>query len=112
LRNLKAKIIMSEIQTRIAVKVQPNSGRNEIIGLTEGVWRIKIAATPDKGKANKRLIEFLSDILGIKKDCLEILKGQTSHNKIILVAGLSLEEVNQHLARSQKRIEMKTNKKV
>ena len=38
------------------VKVTPNSAKNEVLGLTNGVWRVKIAAPPDKGKANKETL--------------------------------------------------------
>lgn len=75
------------------VKVTPNASKNEVLGLTDGTWRVKIAAAPDKGKANKELIEFLSKRLGVKKSCISILKGQTSHNKLVAVAGIMQEEI-------------------
>ena len=45
---------------RLAIKVTPNAGRNEITGFKDGVLQVRIAAPPDKGKANKELIDFLS----------------------------------------------------
>jgi uncharacterized protein (TIGR00251 family) len=84
---------MSNSIYKIAVKVQPNAGKNEIMGFSNDVWRIKVAAPPDKGKANKELIEYLSEVLGLKKDQLTILKGLTSHNKLIAVEGMSHELV-------------------
>ena len=54
------------------VKVTPNASKNEILGLTDGTWRVKIAAAPDKGKANKELIEFLSKRLGVKKSSISL----------------------------------------
>jgi len=88
---------MNTNQTRISVKVQPNAGRNEILGVSNGIWRIKIAAPPDKGKANKELIELLSERLNIKKDNLYLLRGQISHNKIIGINGLTQEDVIKRL---------------
>jgi uncharacterized protein (TIGR00251 family) len=86
-------------QTRISIKVQPNAGRNEVVGLANSVWKIKVAAPPDKGKANKELIELLSDVLGVRKDCIVIIKGETSHNKIVSVEGLSGAEVASRLGK-------------
>jgi uncharacterized protein len=83
---------------KIDLKVTPGSSRNEVVGLTNGVWRIKIAAPPDKGKANKELIDFLSKRLGLRKGSLLILKGQTAHNKVVSVEGLTLEEVTERLS--------------
>jgi uncharacterized protein len=79
--------------TKMAVKVQPNAGRNEVTGLTNGVWKIKIAAPPDKGKANKELVDFLSDLLDIKKNQITILRGQASHDKVLAIEGLDEQAV-------------------
>jgi uncharacterized protein (TIGR00251 family) len=80
---------MASMTTKISVKVQPNAGRNEIVGLVEGVWKVKIGAPPDKGKANKELLDFLSEVLDIRKDSLSLVRGQTSHNKVVEVEGLT-----------------------
>jgi uncharacterized protein len=88
---------MSAKITRISIKVQPNAGRNEVVGSTNGVWKMKIAAPPDKGKANKELIEFLSDTLEVRKDSIVILKGETSHNKVVAIEGLALVEIEKKL---------------
>jgi uncharacterized protein (TIGR00251 family) len=77
---------------RLAVKVTPNAGRNEITGVKDGVLRVKIAAPPDKGKANKELTDFLSRTLGVSKSSVAIIRGQTSRNKVIAIAGISREE--------------------
>ncbi|MBN1189356.1 MAG: YggU family protein [Dehalococcoidales bacterium] len=89
---------MQDNLTKIAVKITPNAGRNEIVGLQNEVWRIRIAAPPDKGKANNELIDFLSDVVKARKVDIIIIKGHTSHNKLISITGLTREEVNQRLA--------------
>ena len=85
---------MASPSTKISVKVQPNAGRNEIVGLVEGVWKIKIGAPPDKGKANKELLDFLSKVLNIRKDSLSLVRGQTSQSKTIEVESLTAAEVS------------------
>jgi uncharacterized protein len=86
---------------KISFKVQPSAGRNEIVGLANGIWRVKVSAPPDKGKANHELIEFLSDTLGIKKDHITIIKGQTSHSKLLAIEGLSLDEITSRLSQAR-----------
>lgn len=83
--------------TNISVKVQPNANRNEVIGQIGGVWKIKIAAPPDKGKANKELVDYLSGLLNVKKAQINILRGQTTHNKVLGIEGLNLQEVIERL---------------
>jgi uncharacterized protein (TIGR00251 family) len=82
---------------RLTVKVTPNAGRNEVTGCKEGVWQIKIGAAPEKGKANKELIDFLADKLGVRKTAIEIIKGQTSRNKVVVVEGMGGEEITNKL---------------
>jgi uncharacterized protein (TIGR00251 family) len=85
-------------QSKLNVKILPNASRNEILNCLTGVWRIKIAAPPEKGKANKELIAFLGEHLKIKKDAILILKGHTSHHKLVGIFGLTPEEIISRLS--------------
>jgi len=78
---------------RIVVRVQPNAGRNEVLGFKDDILRIRIAAPPVKGKANQELIAFLSDILGIRKSNLAIEKGTTGKKKVISITGLTQTQI-------------------
>jgi uncharacterized protein (TIGR00251 family) len=78
--------------------VHPNAARNELAGFSEGVLRVKVAAPPVRGKANRELIAFLAQKLGLSKGDLTILKGHTSRNKLVSIAGLTREELNQRLS--------------
>lgn len=78
--------------------MHPNAARNELAGFSEGVLRVRVAAPPVKGKANKELIAFLAQKLGLSKGDLTILKGHTSRNKVISIVGLTREELNQRLS--------------
>jgi len=83
---------------RLAIKVTPNAGRNEIVGFKDGVLHIKVAAPPEKGKANKELIDFLAEKLAIRKSAVLVVKGQTSRHKIIVIEGMGGDEVLKRLA--------------
>ncbi|MFC1861301.1 DUF167 domain-containing protein [Chloroflexota bacterium] len=87
----------SETNTRLSLRIHPNVARNEVVGMVEGVLRIKIAAPPDKGKANRKLISFLSKCLNVSKDHLDIVSGLTSRNKVIAIEGLDREEALKRL---------------
>ena len=82
---------------RLAVKVTPNAGRNELTGFKDGVLQVRVSAPPDKGKANKELTDFLAGRLGVKKSSLSIIKGQTSRHKIIIIEGISEAELLKRL---------------
>jgi len=90
-----------ENTTIISLKVQPNANRNEIVGLTNGILHVKIAAPPVKGKANKEIIIFLSKLLGTSKDSISIIKGQTSRNKLVAIKGLGQDSISKLLLQSK-----------
>ena len=66
-------------------------------GLADGVWRVKITAPPVEGKANRELIAFLAQKLGVGKGSLAIIKGHTSRNKVMAIDGLTQEEIKSRL---------------
>ena len=80
-------------EARIAVRVQPNAARSEVLGFKSGCLRVKIAAPPVKGKANQELLRFLSGILKVSKSNITIRKGMTSKTKVIGISGLSQEQL-------------------
>ncbi len=88
---------MSGNETRISLRVYPNAARNEVVDFTDGVWRVRVAAPPVKGKANRELLAFLGKVLGVGKGALTIIKGHTSRSKVIAVDGLSREDIMQRL---------------
>lgn len=90
----------SKNEARISVRVHPSATRNEVVDFTDGVLRVKVAAPPVKDKANRELVAFLSQVLGVSKSRISIIKGYTSRNKIIAVDGLSQEEAVKRLCLS------------
>jgi uncharacterized protein (TIGR00251 family) len=71
------------------LRIQPGAPKNEIVGFANGVWKIKIAAPPVEGKANKELIDYLSEVLDVAKSSITIIKGEKGRDKTILIVGLS-----------------------
>ncbi len=85
-------------EAKISLRVYPNAGRNEMVGFGDGILRVKISAPPSKGKANRELITFLSRLLGVSKGSVNIIKGDTTRNKVIAIDGLSRAEVIKRLS--------------
>ncbi|MFC1902403.1 DUF167 domain-containing protein [Chloroflexota bacterium] len=89
--------IRNSSSNTLHLRVCPGAGKNEIVGFTGGVLQVKIAAPPLQGKANRELTAFLSQMLGISRSSLTILKGHTSRNKVIAIDGLSREDAIKRL---------------
>jgi hypothetical protein len=82
-----------------SVKVVPRSSKTAVAGLLGGMLKIKLAAAPEKGKANESLVEFLADTLGVKKNTISITSGHTSPVKTIQITGVSAESLLNKLNR-------------
>jgi hypothetical protein len=68
---------------RIYIKVTPNSSREKIEKMENGNYKIWTTAAPEKGRANKRILEALANYFGVAKNKLTIVAGKTSSRKII-----------------------------
>lgn len=73
---------------KLALKITPNAKKSEVIGWENDpkagrVLKLRIAAPPVEGKANKAIILFLSELLDIPKSRISLLKGETGRIKIV-----------------------------
>ena len=91
----------SEITMKENIKflIKPNSAKNSIIGFLGDMIKVKICAPPEKGKANKELLEYLSTILKIPKIDIDIIHGRYSNIKEIQIKNKSREYVLSELAK-------------
>lgn len=82
----------------LTVRVTPRAQRSEVGGILEdGTIRIRIQEPPVEGKANRALVVFLSKILGVRKNQIEIVAGQKGLDKIVAVEAMTAEEVEKRL---------------
>ena len=70
----------------LRVKVIPRSANDAIVGfLEDGTLKIRIAAVPEKGKANKELIKFLAEEFEIDKENISIISGASDPLKLVRI---------------------------
>lgn len=79
----------------IAVRLQPRSSRNQVEGVFEGALKIRLTAPPVDGSANRALIEYLSELTGIRKSAFSISKGHKSRDKSVLAEGITLSSLEE-----------------
>ena len=68
---------------RIKVKVKPNSRSNEVSEKEKDYYEVKVSVPPEKGKANKKVIELLSKHFKIPKSKISIVSGELFKEKVI-----------------------------
>lgn len=74
------------------VRVTPNAGADRIEGAEmrddgTAVLRLRVAAVPDRGKANTATIALLAKTLGIPKSAITLTAGETARLKTLRLAG-------------------------
>ena len=66
-----------------AVRIVPRASRSEIAGEHNGALRVRIAAPPVSGAANRELVRTLAKIFKLPQNAVEIVSGATSKNKTV-----------------------------
>ncbi|MGZ8847757.1 MAG: DUF167 domain-containing protein [Pyrinomonadaceae bacterium] len=72
-----------------AVRIVPRASSTAIAGDYEGAVRIRIAAPPVEGAANRELIRFLAKKFKVPQNAVEIVSGASSKKKIIRLKGVT-----------------------
>ena len=62
--------------------------------------KIKVTAPPVDAAANEAVVELLADLLDCSRGSIQILRGQTSRNKVLKVHGLEASVVAERLTRA------------
>lgn len=78
----------------LCVWVTPGASGSKVVGVHDDALKIRLAAPPEDGRANRALIDLLSSRLGVR---VELLSGEVSRRKRVWVAGLRPNEVASRL---------------
>lgn len=82
---------------RFRVRVVPRARKDEVAGLLGDALKVRLAAPPVEGAANRALVKFLAQRLGVRASQVHILAGHTSREKVVAVEGLPPKEVEARL---------------
>ncbi len=80
-------------QDAVAIRLQPRSSRDQVLGERDGAIAIKLQAPPVDGEANAALLRFVARRLGVPPRDVTLVRGATSRSKWIAVQGRSAAEV-------------------
>jgi len=86
-------VVESEKGCTFMVRVVPRGRRDEIVGLHGDALKLRLAAPPERGKANRALRKFLAKRLDVSPADVEIISGYTSRQKRVCVRDVSVDSV-------------------
>ena len=75
-----------------ALRVTPNASRDKIDGVADQadgskVLKVMVTVVPEDGKANDAVIKLLSKAWKIPRTRMQVVAGQTSRTKTVLIEG-------------------------
>ncbi len=78
---------------RLRIQLSPRSSQEGVGGLHGDALKVRVNAPPVDGKANEALTRFMAKKLGLPRQAVELVSGQTSKSKVLLIKGLSPAEI-------------------
>ena len=82
---------------RISVRVSPGARRTELVGRHGDGWRVRVAAPPERGRANEALVVHLAELLGVPRGGVRLVAGAGSRDKVVEIDGLTAAQVDSAL---------------
>ena len=83
---------------RFEVWAKPRAKKSRIVGVRGEAIEVSLAAPPVDGAANEELVRLLSEVLGVPKRSVVIVRGDTSQRKLVEVSGIDAEEARSRLS--------------
>ncbi|HEX9106622.1 MAG TPA: DUF167 domain-containing protein [Longimicrobiales bacterium] len=82
---------------RLSIRVQPRASRSEVVGEHDGALKLRLAAPPVEGEANRELVRFLGKLLGVAPSRVTVVSGATGKSKVVEIGGVAVADVERAL---------------
>jgi uncharacterized protein len=82
----------------VEVSARPGSGKRGFLRTRPSGPVVALTSAPEKGRANRELIEFIAEILGVPTAAVSIINGQGARQKVIRVETASPQAMASKLA--------------
>jgi uncharacterized protein (TIGR00251 family) len=88
---------MPEPTTRLRIRVSPGARRTELVGRQGEAWKVRVAAAPERGRANDAVLKLLAERLRVPPAGLTLVAGRSGRDKVVELRGLGADEANRRL---------------
>jgi len=88
---------MPEQTTRLLIRVSPGARRTELVGRHGEAWKVRVAAPPERGRANDAVLKLLAERLRLPLAELTVVSGASARDKVVELRGLGAEEADRRL---------------
>jgi len=74
----------------LTLHIQPGAKHSEISGLHGAALKIRLAAPPTEGRANKALLRFIADKMEVPLRQVSLERGTKSRSKVVAITGSTM----------------------
>lgn len=85
----------------LRVYVQAGAARAGVVGRHGDALKLKVAAAPERGKANEALARLLADELSLRPADVQVVGGHTHRHKRVRLRGVDADTLTAWLARAE-----------
>jgi uncharacterized protein (TIGR00251 family) len=89
---------MAAPSTRLRVRVSPGARRGGVAGRVGEVWKLRVTAPAEGGRANEAVVELLADAVDVPRRQVALVSGHTAREKVVELEGVEAAEVERRLA--------------
>ena len=84
--------------TRVRLRVAPGARRAGVVGRHGDAWKIRVAAAPERGRANEEVLALLAQALHVPRADVRLVSGGAGRDKLVEVAGIGPALVDRRLS--------------
>ena len=100
---MSARSTRTATPLRLPVRVVPGARRSEVVGRLGEAWKLRIAAPPERGRANDELVALLARTLRVPRSAIRVARGHTIGQKLVEVQHLTREEAERRLVSAREK---------
>lgn len=89
------------MSTRLRLRVVPGAGSTGVVGRHGEGWKVRVAAPPERGKANDAVVRLLAETLGLPVRSVTLVSGLGGRDKMVELAGIDPAETESRLASAE-----------
>jgi uncharacterized protein (TIGR00251 family) len=88
---------MAGSSTRLRVRVSPRSRRAQVAGRVGEVWKLRVTAPAEGGRANDAVVRLLAETVDVPRRRVSLVAGHTAREKVVQLDGVEAAEVERRL---------------
>jgi uncharacterized protein (TIGR00251 family) len=83
----------------LRVHAQPGAGRSAVTGRHGAAVKVRVAAPPERGRANEACRELLAETFGVPPTAITLVSGDSSRLKRFRIEGVDVDDFRRRLGR-------------